>query len=421
LISLDADLLDDIRQEAVEGLEELLGDEKVLEKLESILYGKPLPTASDIFGALACCKTTETAKAEETLGKLLDHQVLIQDVCLAWEAIPSSLFSDYQYQSDFYKTLVNAGIMRNLVLALGSNESIDTFLFKALSHPDVRVMQNHGDVLLDWVKPFTQTYTDPDQLLFESNSSINNQIVQNQSDTKDFPLETRIKDNSTELPEQGSQSVVRDANAEEERVHRYRGNLAIDISLATPSYGLPELVRRIIGGDADAEAELVRRYKDGIAIIIGRIVQSQSVTEDLSQETFMKVLAKIRQGDVREPERFSGFIHQIAKLMAIDYVRKMQSAIKSEEVDAAAQIRDPQPDQFEQFWRKERAEIVGQMINELKVERDREVLFRYYIAEEDKDRICADLGLTSQQLNSVIFRALKRYKELYLKRFEKLW
>jgi hypothetical protein len=43
------------------------------------------------------------------------------------------------------------------------------------------------------------------------------------------------------------------------------------------------------------------------------------------------------------------------------------------------------------------------------------MLFRYYIAEEDKDQICADFGLTRDQFNRVIFRALKRYKELYVK------
>ena len=42
-----------------------------------------------------------------------------------------------------------------------------------------------------------------------------------------------------------------------------------------------------------------------------------------------------------------------------------------------------------------------------------------YPYEEDKDQICADLGLTSHQFNSVIFRALKRYKELFIKRFGK--
>jgi RNA polymerase sigma-70 factor (ECF subfamily) len=179
-----------------------------------------------------------------------------------------------------------------------------------------------------------------------------------------------------------------------------------------------EWMQRITAGDADAEAELVRRYKNGIAIIISRIVHDESVTEDLSQDTFRIALEKIRKGDVREPERLSGFICGIARNVAIDHIRRKQRATHQEEIGNAEQIPDPQADQFEQLWRKERAEIVRQTIKELKVERDREVLSRYYIAEEDKEQICADLGLTSQQFNSVIFRALKRYKELYLKRFD---
>ena len=180
-----------------------------------------------------------------------------------------------------------------------------------------------------------------------------------------------------------------------------------------------EWMRRIVAGDADAEEDLVRRYKDGIAIIIGRIVHNPSVIEDLSHDTFRITLEKIRHSDVREPERLSGFITSVARNVAIEYVRRMRRSLNQEEIGNAEQIRDPQPDQFEQLLRKERVEIVRQVISELKVERDREVLFRYYIAEEDKDRIGDDLGLTSLQFNSVISRALKRFKELYLKRFGK--
>ncbi|HKP12903.1 MAG TPA: sigma-70 family RNA polymerase sigma factor [Blastocatellia bacterium] len=178
-----------------------------------------------------------------------------------------------------------------------------------------------------------------------------------------------------------------------------------------------EWVRRLMAGDADAEADMVRRYKEGIAVIIGRIVHNESVKGDLSQETFRIALEKIRNGDVREPERLSGFICAVARNLAIEYVRRSQRAAKQEEIVNAEQISDPKADPFEQLLGKERAEIVRQVLKELKVERDREVLSRYYIAEEDKALICADLGLTSLQFNSIISRALKRFKELYLKRF----
>ena len=172
-----------------------------------------------------------------------------------------------------------------------------------------------------------------------------------------------------------------------------------------------------MAGDADAETELVERYKDGIAIIIGRVVRNDAVTDDLSQETFRLVLEKIRRGEVRDPERLSGFICKVAANLALDYVRRMRRKVNQEEIGEAEQIRDPQADQFAALLQKERATIVRQVIDELKVERDREVLFRYYIAEEDKEQICADLKLSSRQFNSVRFRALNRYRELYIKRF----
>jgi RNA polymerase sigma-70 factor (ECF subfamily) len=180
---------------------------------------------------------------------------------------------------------------------------------------------------------------------------------------------------------------------------------------------LVEWVRRIIARDPEAEAELNSRYKDGIAIIINRIVHNESVTEDLSQETFRIVLEKIRDGEVRDPKRVSGFICSVARNLAIDHMRKKRRAISIEEVDNLEQISDPQPDQFDRLLLKERAAMARQALGELKSERDREVILRYYIAEESKSQICAELGLTSLQFNSIIFRALKRYRELYIKRF----
>ncbi len=43
---------------------------------------------------------------------------------------------------------------------------------------------------------------------------------------------------------------------------------------------------------------------------------------------------------------------------------------------------------------------------------DREVLLRFHVAEEEKETICTDLGLTSLQFNVVLFRARQRFKEL---------
>ena len=129
----------------------------------------------------------------------------------------------------------------------------------------------------------------------------------------------------------------------------------------------------------------------------------------------MKALEKIRHGDVREPERLSGFIRGIAKFMALDHMRKKRSWMKVEEEGVTDQIPDLAPDPYEEVLNKERAEIVRKVISEMKVQRDRDVLFRLYILEEEKDKICADLNLTRDQFSRIIFRAHQRYKELHLK------
>jgi RNA polymerase sigma-70 factor, ECF subfamily len=187
----------------------------------------------------------------------------------------------------------------------------------------------------------------------------------------------------------------------------------VDLSDEKP---LIDLVRRIITGDEAGEEELVQRYQRGVAIIIDRVVQSKSVTEDLSQDAFKLILQKIRNQDVRDAERLSGFVCSVARNLAIDYVRKQRKLSSQEEIGKAEQVVDPRPDPIATLLARERAGIVRQLINELKVPRDREVLLRTYIAEDDKAQICADLGLTRAQLNGVVSRALKRYKDLYMKR-----
>lgn len=59
------------------------------------------------------------------------------------------------------------------------------------------------------------------------------------------------------------------------------------------------------------------------------------------------------------------------------------------------------------------ADLVWQVLNEMSNERYIQALLRFYIVEEEKEQVFADLGLTRSQFNLVLHRARKRYKELY--------
>ena len=58
------------------------------------------------------------------------------------------------------------------------------------------------------------------------------------------------------------------------------------------------------------------------------------------------------------------------------------------------------------------ASRVWDIIEELPTERDREVMRRFYLNEEDKASICADLHLSANHFDKVAFRARQRMRVL---------
>jgi RNA polymerase sigma-70 factor, ECF subfamily len=176
-----------------------------------------------------------------------------------------------------------------------------------------------------------------------------------------------------------------------------------------------DLVDRIRSGNKEAEDLLVQRYSRGVAVVIRKLVQNAIDVEELVQQTFMIAIEKIRRGAVDEPERVSGYICGIAGKLAMVHIQKMRLRNLTG-IDEIAPVVDSNRGPFEQLLRKEEAEIVRQVIAELRMPRDREIIIRYYLHEEEKESICASLSLTRIQFNRVIFRALERFKELYEER-----
>ena len=178
-----------------------------------------------------------------------------------------------------------------------------------------------------------------------------------------------------------------------------------------PDYG--SLVSRIIAGDADAEAELVTLFKGRIVHIILRITNNTSLVEDYSQDTFLIVIRKIRNGDLAKPTSLGSFVASVARNHAIEQIRIKRPV--SEDLELAEQLPDLSPSPLEQLQITEKLDEIREVIGQLKP-RDKALILRFYINEEPKGMICADLGLTSAQFDRVLYRARNRFGALYLKR-----
>jgi RNA polymerase sigma-70 factor (ECF subfamily) len=172
------------------------------------------------------------------------------------------------------------------------------------------------------------------------------------------------------------------------------------------------LARRIHAGDADAERELVERYSQGLLYHLRQMTRDPFLADDLHQETFRVVLLRLRSGALEQPEKLAGFILRTGRNLALGDYRRHARRGDFAPAELPAEPPDPAPGQLDRVLRREAAEAVQQLIAELASERDREVLLRFHVAEEEKETICADLGLTTLQFNVVLFRARQRFKEL---------
>jgi RNA polymerase sigma-70 factor (ECF subfamily) len=81
----------------------------------------------------------------------------------------------------------------------------------------------------------------------------------------------------------------------------------------------------------------------------------------------------------------------------------------SDAVDAAAaETAGP----FENVSGEQVQRLVRTLLAELPVPRDREILIRTYLEDQDKSVICEALGVDSAHYNRVLFRAKQRFREL---------
>ena len=135
LMALDPETDGQLGQEASQELDQLLADPVVEERLESVLYARPLPQSSSLGQGL-----NFAAQQPRTLGllqRLQLRQGLIKRVFEAWQRVPDRFFSRNYDRKSFYRQLLLAGLLKDLVLQLESGRSIDELLSKAARPPSI--------------------------------------------------------------------------------------------------------------------------------------------------------------------------------------------------------------------------------------------------------------------------------------------
>ena len=135
-------------------------------------------------------------------------------------------------------------------------------------------------------------------------------------------------------------------------------------------------------------------------------------SEDVHQETFCIVLERLRNKGIDDPSKISAFIHRTALNVLIGDFRKEDRRKTYADTDLVQRYQDRSSGQLAQLIRDESDRTIRETIQELTTLRDREVLYRFYILQEEKPTICSATSLTAEHFDRVISRARKRFREL---------
>ena len=176
-----------------------------------------------------------------------------------------------------------------------------------------------------------------------------------------------------------------------------------------------DLVTRIAQGDRSAETEMVERYQRGLLFLLRTRTGDAELAADLCQDTLGTALENLRKSALNDAGKLAAYLRGIAINLLSAHRRKAASRTTSADTETIETTPDDTPGPFDNVSREEASRVVRTLLEVLPVERDREVLIRLYLRDDDKDSICADLGIDREHLNRVHFRAKKRFKELLMR------
>jgi len=175
----------------------------------------------------------------------------------------------------------------------------------------------------------------------------------------------------------------------------------------------PETVAaRIRAGDRSAESELFETFSRGVRVILRHVARDPPLVDDLHQETFRLGIERIRSGALRDESQPGPFLAGLARNLAIEHFRKARRSVPEDEagLDRTPSLAPSPPEQLE---REDDARRVARVLEALPTERDRAVLRRFYLGQEDKDVLCEELGVDRLQFNRILHRARERFRALW--------
>lgn len=149
-----------------------------------------------------------------------------------------------------------------------------------------------------------------------------------------------------------------------------------------------------VASTIDVESSLRRSYPGLIDLLVRR-VGDPHLAHDLLHDAIVTTLGKLQDGAPVPPDVLAGYVFRTALNHLRNHRRHERMAIADGEA-AEALAADPEAGPVEESQREGTRALVRQVLQDLSNRRDRELLVRYYLDEEDKLHLCESMALTGR-------------------------
>ena len=166
---------------------------------------------------------------------------------------------------------------------------------------------------------------------------------------------------------------------------------------------------------SELQNQLYLRYRRPLLQVFHHRRIDRDAADDLLQRTFLQAIKKIRTEGLDDPGNLGGYLYRTACKLATSYWRGDLSHRHENDRELLTNLKDEALSLEERLDHEQLAKHVRSLMDHLPMQRDREVLERFYLHEEERTAIRESLQLTDMQFNQVLWRARQRFGDILRK------
>ncbi len=166
-------------------------------------------------------------------------------------------------------------------------------------------------------------------------------------------------------------------------------------------------LQRLKAGDPATEEHFARYFGELIRIKAASRLRSPTGADDVRQETLLRVLRNLRQGTIEHPERLGAYVNTVSNHVIQETFRRNRRT--GDLPEGAGEIPSGETSAESDLLQEERSGLVKRALAELS-EKDRELLQRIFLDNEDKGAVCKEFSVTREYLRVLLHRARSRLR-----------